>query len=363
MQKLYDKNYIFKGKYEGWYCVGCEEYKEVEPDTTAPVCDIHQKPLEFIAEEIYYFALSKFQDQIISLIGEDKIVIQPEARKNEVLAFLKEPLRDLPVTRTKVSWGIPAPFDTSQTIYVWFDALLYYLSYGGVKIDSEASGDVRTWWPTDLQLIGKDILRFHAIIWPAMLLALDLPPLRQLFVHGFFTINGQKMSKSLGNVIRPHEVVDRYGVQAARYLIVSAVPFGADGDISFEKLDAVYTSQLANGLGNLLQRTIVLINKYGIKPQVQSSENLQLKEAYLSNDINKALTLTFALVDDANRYIATEQPWAITNDALRETVLVKVYEELLKISEALVPIMPETAASIKKQLETLQPEPLFPRLP
>ncbi len=382
IQELYDAEYIYPGKYEGWYCVACEEYKDIpaspaggkpgsEPST--PLCEVHSKPLELVSEEIYYFKLSQFQDELIKRIETGKFQIEPESRKNEVLAFLKgEPLRNIPVTRSKVSWGIPVPFAESQTIYVWFEALLNYLSFSGAKIDPRAAEGLdfeklrqkieQSYWPADLQLIGKDILRFHAVIWPAMLLALDLPLPKQLFVHGFFTINGEKMSKSKGNVIRPKELVDRYGADAARYLIVSAFPFGADGDISLERFDAAYTSDLANGLGNLLQRTIVLINKFGIKPQTRPTEITQIKKAYLANDLTEGITQTFLLVSSANQYLAAEQPWSMENDALRETVLVKAYEQLQQIAEALTPLMPETSKQIKKQLDTLEPEPLFPRL-
>lgn len=383
IEYLYRQELVYPGKYEGWYCLACEEYKELRPGSGTqqdPVCEVHNRPLEFISESIYYFALSRFQEELVGLIEGDQLLIRPESRKNEVLSFLhSEPLRDIPVTRSKVSWGVPVPFAPEQTVYVWFDALLNYLSFSGAKIGSSANKTDQTeWlaiylalragiWPPSLQLIGKDILRFHAVIWPAMLLALKLPLPKELFVHGFFTVNGQKMSKSLGNVIRPQELVLRYGVSATRYLILSAFPFGADGDISIQKFDTAYTAYLANGLGNLLQRTIVLINKFGIKPWIrlrspQANSPVNIKEAYLANDLTRAIELTFQLVAEADRYLASKQPWAMDNDALRETVLVKTYEELQKIAEALVPLMPETAEAIKRQLETLEPEPLFPRL-
>lgn len=365
MQELYDKGLVYPGQYEGWYCVGCEEYKDVvvTSEGEVPVCDIHNKPLEFIREQIYYFALSRYQDQLIKAIESDTFKVSPLSRKNEVLSFLKgEPLRDIPVTRSKVSWGVPLPFDSSQTVYVWFDALLNYLSFSAENANLAAVRANQTWWPASLQLLGKDILRFHAVIWPALLMALDLPLPNEVFAHGFFTLNGQKMSKSLGNVVLPDQLIQRYGRDAARYLIVSAVHLGADGDISIEKMDAVYTSQLANGLGNLLQRTISLINRYGVKPQVNTPSIAAIQEAYLRNDLTEALTRSFLLVDDANRYLATMEPWKMENDAQRETVLVKAYEELLKVAQAIRPVMPDIADKVEQQLNSLEPQPLFPRL-
>lgn len=360
--ELERKKTIYAGKYKGWYCVACEEYKDV--DQANLDCDVHHQPLELVEEEVYYFALSKFQDQLIELIESDELKIRPVERQHEALAFLKgQPLRDIPITRSKVSWGIPLPFDSSQTVYVWFDALLNYLSFSTENSNLEAIRANQTSWPATLQLLGKDILRFHAIIWPAILLSLELPLPKLLYVHGFFTLNGAKMSKTTGNVISPQALIDRYGRDATRYLIVSAVPFGSDGDISLAKLDAVYTARLSNGLGNLLQRTIVLINKFGVRPQVRPSDNTEIEEAYRRFDVAEALTQTFQLVDDANRYLASQQPWLMDNDALRENVLVKTYEQLLKISQALKPIMPAVAARMDQQLTTLKAEPLFPRLP
>lgn len=390
MQVLYDKELIYPGTYQGWYCVACEEYKDIpagsKPPTDDersevtrrrphPICDIHHQPLEFIEEKIYYFALSRYQDQLIKLIEKDQLKIEPVERKNEVLAFLTgEPLRDLPVTRSKVSWGIPVPFAKDQTVYVWFDALLNYLTFSGANVDLAAVKGQQTWWPASLQLLGKDILRFHAVIWPAVLLALDLPLPKQLLVHGFFTINGAKMSKTTGNIIKPQAMIDRYGAEATRFLILQAIPLGADGDISWKKLDITYTAYLANGLGNLLQRSIVLINKFGIKPQTRAVSIAGLKKAYLAHDLTGAIQQIIQMIDETNRYLATEQPWAMTsaaksrgeglmtNDALRETVLVKTVEALLGIAQALNPLMPQTATAIHQQLKSLRPEPLFKRL-
>lgn len=370
MSRLRDNQFIYPGSYRGWYCVGCEEYKEefkdiatLKSSASAPSCDIHQRPLELLEEQIYYFALSQFQDRIIELIKSQEFRIEPPARRNEVLAFLtSQPLRDLPVTRSQVAWGITVPFDPNQTVYVWIDALLNYLSFANPDGDLAKIDQPDSWWPADFQLIGKDIWRFHAIIWPALLIALNIPLPKELFIHGFFTVNGTKMSKSLGNVISPQQLIDRYGAEAARYLIVSAVPLGNDGDISLAKFDAAYTATLANGLGNLVQRTISLINKFAIKPQVAANRLGLIEEAYLANDLSRAIDLTVNLINDSNSYLAAEQPWAMTNDAERQNVLTKTYAQLLTIAEAVTPLMPVTGQRIKEQLDTLRPEPLFPRL-
>lgn len=384
---------IYEGQYSGWYCTPCEEYKDLSPPPgaqlreaqtagvqqgrevqtpgaqlrEAPRCEIHQKTLEWIEESVYYFALSRYQQPLIAAISSDELLVSPAARKNEALSFLTgQELRDIPVTRSQVAWGVPVPFAPEQTVYVWVDALVNYLSFAGidagrdVTLESIRSGE--TWWPANLQLIGKDILRFHAVIWPAFLLALGLPLPRKLLAHGFFTLNGQKMSKSLGNVITPGQLTERYGADGARYLIVSAINLGADGDISLEKMDAMYTADLANGVGNLLQRTVILINKFGIKPQVSTRQDGQVRAAYLADDLNKALRLVLQRVADANTYLATTQPWSMDNDAQRETVLVHAYSELLTIADGLRPVMPEASVNILKQLDTLLAQPLFPRL-
>lgn len=366
IQQLYDKEYLYPAGYEGWYCVSCEEYKDVTPndESTSPLCDIHRKPLELVKETVYYFRLSTFQERLIELIKSDSLKITPTARKNEVLAFLEgEPLRDIPFTRSKVEWGIAVPFDPAQTVYVWVDALLYYLTFSDGQSILEQPRPELAWWPADLQIVGKDILRFHAVIWPALLLALELPVQKELFVHGFFTINGQKMSKTLGNVIRPAELIERYGVDATRYLILSAVPFGADGDISLEKLDAAYTASLANGLGNLVQRTLVLISKFSVDVAGLVAEPvLTIKEAYLTHNLTTALQETFAIVGQANQFLAEKQPWATEDEADRQATLRQVYSQLQTVAEALVPVMPTVAAQMKEQLSTLEPQPIFPRL-
>ncbi|KKP88956.1 MAG: Methionine-tRNA ligase [Berkelbacteria bacterium GW2011_GWA2_35_9] len=264
LTKLYSKGDIYQGIYEGLYCVGCEEYKKAE-DLENGNCPIHKKPVENVKEAVYFFKLSQYQDKIIQLIESDEVKIRPLERKNEVLGFLQNKLEDTAISRSKVEWGIPVPWDKEQTIYVWVDALLNYLSVIQNPKSEIRNPKHKEFWSPDLQLIGKDILRFHGVTWLGLLLSAELELPKELFAHGFFTINKQKMSKSLGNIISIQELINKYGLDATRYLLISSFPFGNDGDFSFEELDRRYESELANELGNLVQRTVVLAKKFTIK--------------------------------------------------------------------------------------------------
>lgn len=262
LQYLYDKKFIYKGFYEGLYCKGCEQYK-TKSELIDGKCPDHNVEPEFMVEESYFFKLSNFQKAILNHIKTDKLLISPESKKKEMLSFLEnQPLEDISVSRKNVKWGIPLPFDNTHTCYVWIDAFLNYLT----GLDWSGPGEelpenFKTYWPADIQLMAKDILRVHATIWPAMLLALDLPLPQEIFAHGFFTINGQKMSKTLGNVIWPEDLVSKYGADAVRYLLLSFVPFGNDGDISPDLIAEKYNSDLVNGLGNVVSRLIGIVVK------------------------------------------------------------------------------------------------------
>ena len=257
LQKVYDNGFIYEDTYEGLYCVGCEKFL-TETDLVEGKCPLHpnRDPVAQ-KEKNYFFKLKSFEKDLIELFESGEVKIGPESRKNEVLGKLKLGLQDVSISRAGVSWGIPVPWDSSQTIYVWVEALCNY--YTATRF---LEGKDK-FWPADLHLVGKDILWFHTVIWCALLKAADLPLPKQVFAHGFFTINGQKMSKSLGNVISPQELVDRYGVDGARYLLLSAFPFGDDGDFSFEKLDTKFNADLANGLGNLVARVAKLCENSG----------------------------------------------------------------------------------------------------
>lgn len=354
VQKLYDNGDIYKDKYNGLYCVGCEEYKKEVDLEKGNICPLHKKECEIVEEDIYFFKLSKYQNQVLEAIQSGKFSIEPESRRNEIFKFLaKEPLRDLALSRSKVEWGIPLPWDSGQTIYVWVDALLNYLSGN------------KGFWPPQLQIIAKDIFRFHAIIWPAMLLATGYELPEKLFIHGYFTINGQKMSKSLGNVIDPVEIAKIYGADALRYFVMREVPFGADGDFSLDRFDARYRADLANDLGNLLQRTIVMAANAKIhwKYQPSTAKHEEFDKAMEDLRFSDALAEIWKLVSEANVRIDAEKPWVLvkTDPEKNEKLLQNLLDVLTDISGLIAPFMPETSAKMVTQLETGKPEPLFPR--
>jgi methionyl-tRNA synthetase len=354
VQKLYDNGDIYPDKYEGLYCVGCEEYKKEEDLEPGNICPLHKKVCETVEEDIYFFKLSKYQNQILEAIQSGKFAIEPESRRNEIFKFLaKEPLRDLALSRSKVEWGVPLPWDTSQTIYVWVDALLNYLS--GSK----------GFWPPQLQIIAKDIFRFHAIIWPAMLLAAGYELPEKLFIHGYFTINGQKMSKSLGNAIDPVEIAKVYGEDALRYFLMREVPFGADGDFSLDRFDQRYRADLANDLGNLLQRVIVMAKNAQIKWKYAPSTKKypDFDKAMEELKFHEALALVWKMITEQNVLIDAEKPWVLakTDPARNEKLLSGMLDVLVDVAGLIEPFMPKTTIKMVEQLQSGQPEPLFPR--
>lgn len=363
VSKLQEKGLIEKKKYEGLYCVGCEKYLKPEELIDGKCPDHKTEPVKQ-AEENYFFKLSQFGDQILAKIKSGELEIGPDSRKNEVLGKINQGLEDISISRSGVEWGIKFPGDDSQTIYVWVDALLNY--YTATKIYEQEEI-----WPADLHLMAKDILWFHAIIWPAMLLALDLPVPKKVFAHGFFTVNGQKMSKSLGNVLDPIALADKYGADAIRYGVLREFPFGEDGDISEEKIAARYT-ELANNVGNLVQRTLSMIGKYQItkskfqiNSKTQNSQSQNITAAIEKLKFNEALMEIMKLAENANKYIAEREPWTLAKEGKTEElteVLVKSYENIFDIAEFIAPFMPETSEKIKSQLESMEPEVLFPRI-
>jgi len=395
VEDLEQNGFIEKREYEGLYCVACEKFLK-EAELVEGCCPDHKKPPVKQKEENYFFKLSEFQDKLLERIESGELEIGPASRKNEIVGKIKQGLEDISISRAAVEWGVAFPGDPKQTIYVWIDALLNY--YTATKIygddietspspshplhlashqaeeELSAGGPA---WPANLHLMAKDILWFHSVIWPAMLLAADLPLPKKVFAHGFFTVNGQKMSKTIGNVIDPNEVVDKYGADAVRFYLLSAFPFGEDGDVSLEKLDQAY-NKLANEVGNLVQRTLSMINKYSIDPKLEARSlklgkvkipdsrfQIPVAEELNNLDFAGALRKIMTVAEEQNKYIAEKQPWTLAKEGkadLLNEVLLSVYNNLVGLSDALLPFIPETAEKMKKQLETLEPEPIFPKL-
>ncbi len=367
LRKIFDAKQIYKGVYEGLYCTGCEKFL-AEAELIDGKCPDHRTAPESYREENYFFKLSAFREKLIKLISDagepDHIEISPPARRNEILGKLNLGLEDISISRSKVSWGIPLPFDKSQTIYVWVDALLNYISGSDYAAFSEGEKtEFEKWWPADCHLMAKDILWFHAVIWSSLLLAAGLKPPKKIFAHGFFTLNGQKMSKSLGNIITPSEIVERFGVDAARYLLLTVFPFGVDGDISWEEMVKRYNSELANNLGNLLNRTLTMAEKYfnGIIPSPVEGDGIKLDVFEKLNKFGQNLeNLEFHLaaaslqqaIDASNRFIQEKAPWALyaANDVRLKTVIYELIKAIAIISVHLQIFMPRTARTIWKSL-------------
>ena len=363
LQKLYDKKYIYKGEYKALYCVGCEQYK-TQADLVDGKCPDHKREPEIHAEEAYLFALSKFEKKLLKAIEKDELKISPITRKNEMVAFYKNGgLKDIAISRRKekVSWGIELPFDKNHTCYVWIDAFLNYLTGLGWPTKKAMA---KKFWPADVQLMSKDILRVHASIWAGMLLALGEKLPKQLFIHGFFTIDGQKMSKSLGNVIDPVELAQKYGADVTRYYLLREISFGQDGDISTQKLEGRYEGELANGLGNLVARVLGMTEKYtdGKVPEVAPTHLANVWEGYedhLNNlAIDRALDTVWAFIGELDKYIDQEQPWVLakTDPERLKKVLYVLLESLRHLGWLLWPFMPETSETIFGKLGILKEE-------
>lgn len=344
---------IYKAKYVGWYCTGDEEFF---PETTVKankgICPDHNRPYEKLEEENYFFKASAYADAIRDKIESGEFQIIPEVRKNEILSVLKAGLEDISISRPKdkISWGIPVPGDKTQVMYVWFEALMNYITVLGYP----EHDDFKKFWPANVQVIGKGILRFHAAIWPAMLLGLKLPLLKVLYVHGYVNVGGKKMSKSLGNSVSPFEVINKYGPDAFRYYFLRHIPSYEDGDFTWELFDAAYNNELANELGNAVQRTAAMIQKYqnGLIGDIPpyNHDIAQYQVAIEACRFDRALDLVWEQVRGLNQYIDEEKPWEVAKSGdtehLREVLAYQV-SCLLEIGVLLAPFLPETSDKIR----------------
>lgn len=373
-QKLLISNDIYKKSYQGLYCVGHEAFIK-ESELVDGLCPDHQTKPELLSEENYFFRLSKYGEKIKKLLQEGMLAIVPESRANEILSLIREGLEDVSFSRPveKLKWGIPVPGDETQTIYVWADALTNYISaldYGG------NSDNFKTYWPADAQVIGKDIVRFHGAIWPAMLLSADVEPPKQLLVHGFITSGGAKMSKTVGNVVEPAALLERYGVDALRYYLLREIPTTDDGDFTNEKFEARYQADLANGLGNIVSRVSAIGEKLGVidvidaKPFLDETRPPYYRELFESYKLHELLKRVWDEIARLDKKINDEKPWEL-KEAEQKKLILELSASLLFIARLLAPFLPKTAEKIKKQfhfdakkytLTIKKGKPLFPRL-
>ncbi len=369
LQRLYDDGFIYSGEYEGYYCVGCEEYKQLDDLDRAEggeydgqlVCRIHSRPVEILREKNYFFKMSQFQDALLDLYETQPGFVQPESVRNEIVQFVRQGLSDLSISRSSFDWGIKVPWDPAHVVYVWFDALLNYVTAVGYGSDEE---QFARRWPA-YHLVGKDIARFHAVIWPAMLMAAGLPVPHKVFGHGWLLVGGEKMSKSKLTGIAPTQITEVFGSDAFRYYFLRAITFGQDGSFSWEDLSARYQAELANGFGNLASRVVAMVGRYydGALPApgeyADADLAIQATVATAAADadaaierfaIHEAIAAIWTIVDELNGYLTEQEPWALAKDeANRErlgTVLYTASEGLRALAVLLAPVMPKATAKL-----------------
>ncbi len=362
--RLYENGHIYAGKYTGWYCVSCEAFY-AEDDLVDGKCPVHQVPVDHIEEDNYFFRLSAFSDRLRDHIAQNPGFIQPSSRAREMLNVLQDGLRDISISRNKSGWGIPLPWDSQQVVYVWFDALLSYISGIGYDGDQDLFSQL---WPADVHLIGKDITRFHTLIWPAMLMGVGLPLPRCVFAHGFLMLEGQKMSKSSGHVLLPEGLVESFGSDPVRYYLVAGMPFGPDGDFTMEGFVRKVNDDLSNDLGNLLSRTTAMIDRFAggkvPRPDLSLDDGLlkekasaacQLFESRMESlELDTAFRAIWELVHAANKYIEDQAPWSLAKKSGDEgqlrTVLYNLAESLRVLAILVSPVLVRAPARMRDQL-------------
>ncbi len=371
--RVYKKGDIYEADYEGLYCEGCEDFKSEKDLTDDNLCPIHKQKVQEYKEKNYFFALSKYEKKLVEHFEKNPDFIQPSYRKNEVLGWVKEGLKDFPISRQSVSWGIPVPNENKQTIYVWFDALLGYLSGLLSELDSPTiDSTIKRYWPCSVHIIGKDILRFHAVYWPCMLMSADLPLPQKVFGHGFLTKDGEKMGKTTGNIIDPYELIKEFGTDAVRFFFLREIGFGKDGDYSRANFINRINSDLANNLGNLLNRTLNLANKNynGIIKCPGNTNFLGLKDSTISTieayekhmdklELKEALDVLWQLIDSTNKAFSDKAPWKLIKNNELDDAQSCLYETLIilgNISILINPFIPETSIKIYSQLGFNKPD-------
>jgi len=364
-RQIAEAGYFYEGNYEGLYCSSCENYYS-EKDAPDAQCPTHKTRLESVQEKNLFFKLSAFQDRLEGLISSAELLVKPVIRRNEVLALLREGLQDVSFTRTNVKWGVPCPSNPEQTIWIWFDALINYISGIGFGKDHQ---QFQRLWPADIHVIGKDITRFHCVIWPAMLMAAGLPLPKMIYAHGFISVDGEKMSKTRGTMIEPAEVMKRFSADVLRYYLMREVPFDGDGDFSWKRLEQRYNADLANDLGNLVNRTLSMIQRYrnSVVPDLAdldlgSDADTAIKDYQDHMDLlefGDALTSVWQFITRANQYVEESAPWKLAkspdDEQKLDSVLYTLAESLRLISVMVAPFMPHVSQQIREQLGVSEP--------
>jgi len=363
MQGLHDSGHIYKGEYEGLYCPRCADFKTPQEVGEGETCPVHGIPLDHEKEENWFFRLSEFQEPLEQLFAERPDFVRPKERRNEALSFIKGGLQDISCSRAGLTWGVPVPWDPDQVFYVWFDALLNYIT--ALKFAKEGEDLTSRYWPATVQLVGKDILKFHAVYWPAMLMAAGLEVQQTLVVHGYLLMDGEKMSKSLGNVLDPFEVIDRFGADALRFYLLREVQFGADGSVSTAGFESRYSTELANDYGNLASRTVAMVGRWrdGNVAAVELDAEIAKELEPLADEVAEllgkvepthALEAVWVRVRRLNRYVEETAPWNLAKDEAEaerlDQVLATLVEGLRCVTVALYPFIP---SSTTKLLDTL----------